>query len=115
MIPFPHLIDDFEPFRSARVTIIMLLEMDTVLLRFVAPDGSHIPMSPPSVRPPRFGASRRRLGANTHSALGPTLFLLKVIDQPHVRIKAKNLRRLGNKIGKGIDVVINDGAIAIVD
>ena len=32
-----------------------------------------------------------------------------------MRIKAKNLRRVGNKIGKGIDVVINNGAIAIVD
>src|SRR6266404_6235872 len=72
-------------------------------------------MSPPSARPPRFGASRRRLGANNHNALDPLRLALKVVDQPHVRIKAKNLRRVGNKIGKGIDVVINDGAIAIVD
>src|SRR4029077_10836124 len=72
-------------------------------------------MSPPSVRPPRFAASRRRLGANTRNALGPLLFLLKVVDQSHVRIKAKNLQRVRNKIGKGINVVINNAAIAIVD
>jgi hypothetical protein len=39
MIPFPHLVDDFEPFRRARVTIIMLLEMDAVLLRLIRPPG----------------------------------------------------------------------------
>ena len=39
MIPFPHLVDDFEPFRCARVTIIMLLEMDTVLLCLIRPPG----------------------------------------------------------------------------
>ena len=39
MIPFPHLIDDFEPFRSAGVTIIMLLEMDTVPLCLIRPPG----------------------------------------------------------------------------
>src|SRR6476659_7515173 len=72
-------------------------------------------MSPPSVRLPRFAASRRRLGANTRNALGSLLFLLKVVDQSHVRIKAKNLKRVRNKIGKGINVVINNAAIAIVD
>src|SRR4029077_7211007 len=72
-------------------------------------------MSPPSVRLPRLAASRRRLGANTRTALGPLLFVLKVVNQPHVRIKANNLRRVRNKIGKGINVVINDAAIAIVD
>jgi hypothetical protein len=40
MIPFPHLIDDFEPFHRARVTIIMLLEMDAVLLRLIRPPGT---------------------------------------------------------------------------
>jgi len=32
-----------------------------------------------------------------------------------VRIKANDFRRSRHKIGKHIDVVINDGAIAIVD
>jgi len=41
--------------------------------------------------------------------------LLQVVHESRVRIKAENLRRVGNKIGKGIDIVINDGAIAIVD
>jgi hypothetical protein len=39
MIPFPHLVDDFEPLRRAGVTIIMLLEMDTALLCLIRPPG----------------------------------------------------------------------------
>ena len=32
-----------------------------------------------------------------------------------MRIKAEKLRRIRNKIGKSINVVINDAAIAVVD
>ena len=40
---------------------------------------------------------------------------LQVVDQSRVRIKAENLRRIRNKIGKSINVVIDDAAIAVID
>jgi hypothetical protein len=39
MIAFPELVHDFEPLRRARVTIVMPLEMDTVLLCLIRPPG----------------------------------------------------------------------------
>jgi len=43
------------------------------------------------------------------------LLPLQVVDQSRVRIKGEKLRRIRNKIGKSINVVINDDAVAIVD
>ena len=43
------------------------------------------------------------------------LLPLQVVDQSRVRIKGEKLRRIRNKIGKNINVVINDAAIAVVD
>ena len=43
------------------------------------------------------------------------LLLLQVVDQSRVRIKGEKLRRIRNKIGKDINVVKNDAAIAVVD
>jgi hypothetical protein len=43
------------------------------------------------------------------------LLLHQVVDQSRVRIKAENLRRIRNKIGKSVNVVINEAAIAVID